>query len=403
MAAMSPERWRQVEELYHAVLEKDVGQRAAFLTHAAAGDEELRREVESLLAQSGSQAHELDQSVWFTPAESVTATQLAAGAQLGPYRIEGPLGEGGMGKVYKARDTRLGRAVAIKVLAEQFSNRFAREAIAISTLNHPHICTLYDVGPNYLVMELVEGETLAARLKKGRLPIEMTLRYGAEIADAVTAAHAKGIIHRDLKPGNIMVTKSGAKVLDFGLAKTLPVHGDEPLTARDVVIGTPAYMAPEQLEGKECDVRTDIFALGLILYEMAIGRRLQVSQAETPSMESLPLQFVHVVERCLERDPEDRWQSTRDLKAELEWARKSHVPAQRSAGKSSARWAWGVATLACAALLAVSAAILSRQGAPSPERPVRFVLSLQEQMAEIPMPSPDGRHFVFAGSRRAGP
>src|SRR5262245_32075468 len=149
-----------------------------------------------------------------------TGAHLTMGAQLGPYRIEGPLGAGGMGEVYCAIDTRLDRKVAIKVCAEQFSGRFGREARAISALNHPYICTLYDVGPNYLVMELVVGETLSARLRKGPLPIDQALRYGAEIADALSAAHAKGIIHRDLKPGNVMVTKSGVKVLDFGLAKT---------------------------------------------------------------------------------------------------------------------------------------------------------------------------------------
>jgi serine/threonine protein kinase len=162
-----------------------------------------------------------------------------------------------MGSVYRAVDTRLGRKVAIKICAQQFSGRFEREARAISSLNHPHICTLYDVGPNYLVMELVEGETLAARLQKGRLPMPAVLRYAAEIADAC-----------DLKPQNIMITKSGVKVLDFGLAKS---PTDETLTATRVVMGTPAYMAPEQLEGKECDARSDIYALGLVLYESRLG------------------------------------------------------------------------------------------------------------------------------------
>ena len=164
------------------------------------------------------------------------------GTQLGPYEIEGPLGAGGMGQVYKARDTRLGRAVAIKISSEQFTNRFEREARAISALNHPNICTLYDVGPDYLVMELVEGETLASRLRKGSLPIDHVVRYGAQIADALAAAHAQGITHRDLKPANIMVTKSGVKVLDFGLAKD--THTDDKLTVTHAVMGTPAYMAP---------------------------------------------------------------------------------------------------------------------------------------------------------------
>ena len=179
--------------------------------------------------------------------EDLTVTELTAGARLGPYQIESKLGEGGMGEVFRAVDTRLDRAVAIKITHEQFSARFEREARAISSLNHPNICTLHDVGPNYLVMELVEGETIAARLKQGPLPIETARLYGAQIAAALAEAHAKGIVHRDLKPGNIMIAKSAVKVLDFGLAKS---GQDETLTASRMVMGTPAYMAPEQREGK---------------------------------------------------------------------------------------------------------------------------------------------------------
>ena len=268
---------------------------------------------------------------------------LGPGAQLGPYQIEAPIGVGGMGSVYRAVDTRLGRKVAIKICAQQFSGRFEREARAISSLNHPHICTLYDVGPNYLVMELVEGETLAARLQKARLPMALVLRYAAEIADALAAAHALGIIHRDLKPQNIMITKSGVKVLDFGLAKS---PQDETLTATRVVMGTPAYMAPEQLEGKECDARSDIHALGLVLYEMAAGKRLP--QGQPPLMEGLPPQFAHVVEVCLESEPDNRWQSASDVRRELEWAGKTagttQVASQATEShKALPRWIWGVA------------------------------------------------------------
>jgi len=207
--------------------------------------------------------------------------QLASGTRLGPYEIVSPLGSGGMGEVYAARDTRLDRRVAIKISKAQFTERFEREARAAAALNHPHICQLYDVGPNYLVMELVEGETLAACLKKGALPVELVLRYGMQIADALSAAHSKGIIHRDLKPGNIMVTSSGVKLLDFGLAKrrqpqvasdvTMPTA--EPLTHAGMILGTVQYMAPEQLEGQAADGRTDIFALGAVLYEMLSGER----------------------------------------------------------------------------------------------------------------------------------
>jgi serine/threonine protein kinase len=215
---MTPSRWQQIEELYHAALECEPGERAAFLARA---DPELRREVESLLAQE-SGATPLDHPAWSGAASLLgsTVAALTPGTQLGPYKIEGPLAAGGMSEVFRAVDIRLGRSVAVKTSREQFNERFNREARAISSLNHPHICTLYDVGPNYLVMGLCEGETLAARLKRGKLSIDDTLRYGQQIADALAAAHAKGITHRDLKPGNIMLSKSGVKVLDFGLAKS---------------------------------------------------------------------------------------------------------------------------------------------------------------------------------------
>jgi Tol biopolymer transport system component/predicted Ser/Thr protein kinase len=372
---MTPDRLRQVEELYHAA-RKD---RAAL----AKADPELRQEVESLLCQGGP-----------LPELGIdsTVTQVGPGTQLGPYEIEGALGAGGMGQVYKARDTRLGRAVAIKIVSEHFSERFEREARAISALNHSNICTLYDVGPNYLVMELVEGETLAARLKRGKLSIEDTLRFGAQIADALAAAHAKGIIHRDLKPGNIMVTKSGVKVLDFGLAKS---QQDETVTVRGAVMGTPAYMAPEQLEGKACDARTDIYAVGLVLQEMVNGKKDE-------AIGSVPEKFAHVVEQCLEKDPENRWQSASDVRAELEWARKN--PAQIATVKApSNRLASGIAAVAI-----LTASILGwihfREMPALPAEPVRFQIPLPEKMSfgssGTFAVSPDGRRLVLeaAGS-----
>ena len=214
-----------------------------------------------------------------------------------------------MGEVFRAIDTRLGRAVAIKTNREQFNARFEREARAISSLNHPNICTLYDVGPNYLVMELVEGETLAARLKQGPAPIQTALLYGSQIAAALVQAHGKGIVHRDLKPGNIMIGKTGVKVLDFGLARSMQ---DETITASRMIMGTPAYMAPEQREGKPTDARTDIYAFGCVLYEMLTGERavLQRKRLRARRLET-------IVSRCLEQEASRRWQSAAELEREL--------------------------------------------------------------------------------------
>src|SRR5712671_4483683 len=279
---------------------------------------------------------------------------LSAGDKLGPYEILAPIGAGGMGEVYRARDTRLNRTVAIKVLPPHLADRselrerFEREARTIASLNHPHICTLFDIGQqdgiDYLVMEYLEGETLAQRLQKGPLPLEQVLQYAIEIADALDKAHRKGVTHRDLKPGNIMLTKSGTKLLDFGLAKLkqvvapsdvplseLPTAKD-PLTAQGTIIGTLQYMAPEQVEGKDVDARTDIFAFGTVVYEMATGKsafygKSQASliaailEHEPPSMSSLqpmtPLALDRVFKRCLAKDPDDRWQTARDLYFEL--------------------------------------------------------------------------------------
>jgi eukaryotic-like serine/threonine-protein kinase len=390
---MTPSRWQQIEELYHAALECVPGERTAFLARA---DPELRREVESLLAQE-SGGTPIDHPAWEGAASPLgsTAAVLTPGTQLGPYKIEGPLGSGGMGEVFRATDTRLGRSVAIKTSQEQFSARFDREARAISSLNHPHICTLYDVGPNYLVMELCEGETLAARLKRGKLSIDDTLRYGQQIADALAAAHAKGIVHRDLKPGNIMLSKAGIKVLDFGLAKS---PHDLTLTGTRMVMGTPAYMAPEQREGKECDARTDIYSLGLVLYEMVTGKRAE--QVQIPSLDTLPPQLAHVIERCVEQDPDDRWQSARDLQRELQWAATS-PPIREGASEPGAThrpWlAWSVA-----GLLAVATAVAlwaPWRKPPAATETVQFQIQQPEKPIRTAFlqVSPDGRYIVFGG------
>ena len=305
---MSPERFRRIEELYHAAREGTAEERAALLAQT---DPELRREVELLLSSPAAA------NSWIGPPSRTPrncwrirpSPNWLSGACLGPYRIESKLGEGGMGEVFRAVDTRLGRAVAIKTTHEQFSARFEREARAISSLNHPNICTLYDVGPNYLVMELVEGETMAARLKSGPLPMNTALLYASQIAAALVEAHAKGIVHRDLKPGNIMIAKSGVKVLDFGLAKS---GQDETVTASHMVMGTPAYMAPEQREGKPADARSDIYSFGCVLYEMLTGARVGSQRRRIPSRK-----LERIVSRCLEEDPGRRWQSAAELEREL--------------------------------------------------------------------------------------
>ena len=280
---------------------------------------------------------------------------LTTGTKLGPYEIQSPLGAGGMGEVYRARDTRLGRDVAIKVLPSHLCSdpdlkaRFEREARAISALSHPHICHLYDIGAqdgtDYLVMELLDGETLADRLKKGSLPLKQALQYGIEIAEALEKAHSNGIVHRDLKPGNIMLTKSGAKLLDFGLAKpaqSLPTAPSgsmatmsKPLTVQGMIVGTFQYMAPEQLQGHDADARSDLFALGAVLYEMVTGKLAFAGKSQISVMSAIlenepepvssaqPLAspaLDHVIQRALAKDPNDRWQTSCDLIHELKWS-----------------------------------------------------------------------------------
>lgn len=311
--------------------------------------------------------------------------QFESGIRLGPYVIVSPIGEGGMGEVYEARDTRLDRRVAVKVLppglgdSPQLRERFDREARLISQLNHPNICTLYDVGRHdgsaYLVMELIDGENLADRIARGPLPLRDVIRYGVDIAAALECAHRSGIVHRDLKPGNVMLTRSGAKVLDFGLAKYTeapsPVTGatmQKPLTGAGTVVGTLQSMAPEQLDGREADARTDIFAFGLILYEMATGRRAFVGASRTSliaaileqdpqPMSSLqpmtPMALERIVRVCLEKDPEQRWQTAHDVRLQLQAISSSgetvSVAPQRSRPARRELIAWIIALTGIAA------------------------------------------------------
>jgi len=278
---------------------------------------------------------------------------LSPGQRLGPYEILAPLGAGGMGEVWRAHDTRLARGVAIKVLPAEFANnaqlraRFEREAKTISQLSHPHICTLYDVGDGYLVMELLDGETLADRIARGPLPHGDVLRLGVQIAEALDRAHSAGIVHRELKPGNVMLTRAGAKLLDFGLAKSgsvlTTVSHDEAtvqrsLTQEGTIVGTFQYMSPEQLEGADVDARADIFAFGAVLYEMLTGKRAFEGKNKTSLIAAIvggepkpvseiqpltPAALEHVIQKCLAKDRDDRWQSSRDIAGELQWIAES--------------------------------------------------------------------------------
>jgi serine/threonine protein kinase len=339
---------------------------------------------------------------------------LTAGTKLGPYEILAPLGAGGMGEVYRARDTRLGRDVAVKVLPERlisspdFRQRFEREARAISSLQHPHICVLHDIGHDeavgeFLVMEFLEGETVAARLKKGKLPLQELLKIGMEIADALDKAHRKGLVHRDLKPANIMLTKNGAKLMDFGLAKptaliaaggtasapllsaAMTVDGPSPaspITSAGSVIGTIQYMSPEQIEGKEADARSDIFALGATLYEMATGERAfqgrsQISVASailekdpepiSRTQPFAPPALDRVLAQCLAKNPDDRLQSAHDMGLALKWISvEAGSPRQIETGgvKAPLQRAWLWATMAAMAIVGALWSISSHRGPP---------------------------------------
>jgi len=319
---------------------------------------------------------------------------LSNGTKLGPYEIQSPLGAGGMGEVYRARDTRLDRTVAIKILPAHLSanpealQRFDREARAISSLSHPNVCHLYDVGSqdgtSYLVMEYLEGETLADRLRKGPLPLEQVLKSGIEICEGLEKAHKSGVVHRDLKPGNIMLTKSGAKLMDFGLAKPVlpaspPSSGltqtiatpQHPLTTEGMVVGTFQYMAPEQLEGREADARSDIFALGAVLYEMVTGKRAfegkttastiaAILAADPPPISSVqplsPSALETTVKSCLAKDPDERLQTVHDVKLQLRWIQESgsssRPAAATAARKPIDRMGWLVAATLLLLLLA---------------------------------------------------
>src|SRR5450759_1008576 len=320
---MNPDRLRQIEELYHLAGERTPDDRETFLTEACANDAELLRDVLARLAQDP-EAGPMERPVLQMAASLLSdspATQWTPGTQVGPYQIVSRLGEGGMGEVFKAHDSRLGREVAIKTAHQEFSGRFQREVRAISALNHANICTLYDIGPNYLVMELVEGETLA-----GPVPIDTAIGYARQIAAGLEAAHESGIIHRDLKPANIKVTPEGVvKILDFGLAKAIETPATDTVTVsmteKGMILGTAAYMSQEQARGEPVDKRADIWAFGAILYELLTGKMLfggskNVSDVlaavltREPDFHTLPKgvpqRVRRLLEACLRKDPKQR-------------------------------------------------------------------------------------------------
>ncbi|WP_321471584.1 protein kinase [uncultured Paludibaculum sp.] len=399
------ERLRQIEAVYHDARERDRSERNLFLVQTCQDDQDLLHEVTSLLDLDESEGP-LERPVLDLAAQFLdepTERNLAPGVRVGPYEIVERIGVGGMGEVVKAHDTRLGRMVALKFVHSQFSGHSLQEARAIAALNHPNICTLHDVGPDYLVLELLEGETLADRLKRGPLPAVEAIAYGAQIADALWSAHSKGITHGDLKPRNLMLTRGGIKVLDFGLARFATTHEAGPTQlAPEVALGTPAYMSPEQLEEKPTGPRTDIFALGLVLFEMSTGRRPFTGSSPAELKEAilrnnppldrlLPPQFAHVIERCLAKDPDDRWQTARDVKLELDYVTRLTTKL-KPLTRGRRRWlAWAAA--AALTVLAISAGYYVQRARP--ELAITPLTSYPGSEVN-PSFSPDGNQFAFS-------
>ncbi|HEY4053408.1 MAG TPA: protein kinase [Terriglobales bacterium] len=410
---MKPERWGRVESIFHKVLEADESRRSSVIEESCAGDEELRREVESLLAHHSDSASFIEKPAFADQVNTSSFRSVAApprpdlkGVAVGHYRILEEIGFGGMGVVYKAEDTRLGRLVALKFLPEHMAadsvalERFRREARSASSLNHPNICTIYDIdvheGREFIVMEYLDGQTLAMYIA-GRRPVgaELVAKLGMPTAEALAAAHSKGVIHRDIKPGNIFVTQSGlVKVLDFGVAK-LVQESDKTavttLTETNTITGTLPYMSPEQLRGENLDARSDIYALGVVLYEIATGQRPYSSSlqgklvdeilnrpASPPSSinRKLSAKADDIILKCLAKDPEDRYQTAKEIAVDLR-----HLSAQAASGDISARasavrarrkvWPW--LTAATATFLAlVFGLILSISGSRGPTTPLEM-------------------------------
>jgi eukaryotic-like serine/threonine-protein kinase len=349
---VTPDQYQRVKQIFHAALDLPDADRAPYVARETAGDPETQHEIERMLRHAVGTGL-LDTPAWDgAPLESA----LQPGSRLGPYEVLEEAGAGGMGRVYRARDTRLGRTVAIKVLNTEFSHRLAMEGRAISALNHPHVCALYDIGDQdgtaYLVMEYVHGEPLSATLRRGPLPVDDVLRYGSQLAAALAEAHAGGIVHRDLKPANIMITAAGVKVLDFGVARM----AQDTDTGAGGVAGTAAYMSPSQRNGNPADARSDIFALGLVLYEMATGLRYR---GEAPASSKMPPGLSGLIEHCLQPSAEKRPQRMEDLRVALEQLR-----TESARGQSA--WVRPAATAALLAVVAAAGLFIWRTLLPPP-------------------------------------
>ena len=459
---MSTENWERLRALFDGALERPPHERASFLKEQGNGDEALCREVESLL-----RAHEAVGGFLETPAvahvgvpagddqSAPRGTRLAPGMRVGAFEILKILGSGGMAEVYRARDSRLDRFVAIKVLSSELDSapgareRFEREGRAISRLAHPHVCTVYDVGAAqidgrelpFLVMELLEGETLAARIGRGALTIEQSLTYAIDIAEALVAAHSQGIVHRDLKPANVMVTSSGVKLLDFGLAQlrapagvaasVAGVPSVAALSSAGLVFGTLPYMSPEQLRGEKSDARTDIFAFGVLLHEMLTGIRPFAADSHAALIATIlehdpppvsdrqplaPAGLDRIVQKCVAKDPDDRWQTARDLKSELVWVGEGRTDVRRarpSVAGPARRRAWplliaaGIPTIVALTLAVVlwrvADSVPPRTAVPlSLNFPPGVTLSIPTNGTTIAV-APDGSRLAFIGVRAGVP
>jgi Tol biopolymer transport system component/predicted Ser/Thr protein kinase len=436
---MTPERWRQITEVFHAALAREAAARGPLLDEACAGDLALRAEVDAMLAAHQDAGRFGDEPIFTPPIEG---PRLEPGHALGPYRIETLIESGGMGEVYRARDTRLDRDVAVKVLRVHFGSdpalkqRLEREAKALATLSHPHICPVFDVGQqdgiDYLVMEYLEGETLERRLTKGPLPLDQALRCAIEVADALDKAHRRGIVHRDLKPSNIMLTKRGAQLLDFGLAKLRAPSplaaiaagvAQSPLTGQGTIIGTLQYMAPEQLNGEEADARSDIFAFGAVIYEMVTGKKafegktpasiigaiLEREPAAISTFQPMsPPALDHLVRTCVAKAPDQRWQSAADVGRSLAWLRedgaRAGVVAKAGQPARNGRLPW-VAT-ASLALVAVALGYLGLRRSTAPSPLIQSSLAPAPGTVFVPNAgfslSPDGRRLAFTAQDADG-